>query len=143
VSQLERSAYVNYSCEQMFDLVNDVRMYPQFLPGCIHSELVSESDSEIVATLEVGKGPIKQSFTTRNTLHKADRIEMVLVKGPFKRLQGVWTFTPLDESSCKIALVLDFELNGMLKVAFGGIFSQVGNAMVDAFSQRAKVVYGE
>jgi ribosome-associated toxin RatA of RatAB toxin-antitoxin module len=68
---------------------------------------------------------------------------MQLVSGPFKKLYGMWSFTPLAENRCKIALSLDFELSGMLKVAFSGVFSQVANAMVDAFSQRAKVVYGE
>lgn len=142
MSKIERSAYVNYSCEQMFDLVNDIKTYPQFLPGCLNSTLVSQTDETIVATLEVGKGPVKQSFTTKNTLKNVNRIEMSLVEGPFKKLNGVWVFTYLSDDSCKIALSLEFELNGMLKLAFGGVFSQVANSMVEAFSNRAKVVYG-
>ena len=142
MSQIERSAYVNYSCKQMFDLVNDVNAYPLFLPGCVSSQVKSQTEEAIFAALEVGKGPVRQSFTTKNTLQSVDRIEMNLVEGPFKKLHGVWVFTPLSETSCKIALSLDFELNGMLKFAFGGVFSQVANSMVDAFSNRAKVVYG-
>jgi len=126
----------------MFDLVNDIKTYPQFLPGCLSSTLVSQTDETIVATLEVGKGPVKQSFTTKNTLKNVNRIEMSLVEGPFKKLNGVWVFTHLSDDSCKIALSLEFELNGMLKLAFGGVFSQVANSMVEAFSNRAKVVYG-
>ncbi|WOD08484.1 type II toxin-antitoxin system RatA family toxin [Marinomonas sp. GJ51-6] len=86
---------------------------------------------------------MKQSFTTRNTLEQYNRIEMALVSGPFKSLHGVWTFTELSPTSCKIMLSIEFELSGMLKFAFGGVFSQVANAMVDSFSKRAKVVYGE
>lgn len=142
MSQIERSAYVNYSCEQMFDLVNDIKAYPLFLPGCIGSQVKSQTEDEIVAALEVGKGPVKQSFTTKNTLYHVDKIEMNLLEGPFKKLHGVWVFTPLSETSCKIALSLEFELSGMLKFAFGGVFSQVANSMVEAFSNRAKVVYG-
>ncbi len=142
MSKIERSAYVNYSCEQMFDLVNDIKAYPQFLPGCLSSALVSQTEGTIVATLEVGKGPVKQSFTTKNTLLNQNRIEMNLLEGPFKKLNGVWVFTQLSDDSCKIALSLEFELNGMLKLAFGGVFSQVANSMVEAFSNRAKVVYG-
>ena len=143
MSHVERFAHVNYSCEQMFALVNDVDAYPEFLPGCLGSKLISQTATEIVASLDVGKGPVKQSFTTRNTLEQYNRIEMALVSGPFKRLHGVWTFTELSPTSCKIMLSIEFELSGMLKFAFGGVFSQVANAMVDSFSKRAKVVYGE
>lgn len=143
MSHVERFAHVNYSCEQMFALVNDVNAYPEFLPGCLGSKLISQTTTEIVASLDVGKGPVKQSFTTRNTLEQYNRIEMALVSGPFKRLHGVWTFTELSPTSCKIMLSIEFELSGMLKFAFGGVFSQVANAMVDSFSKRAKAVYGE
>ncbi|KZN15181.1 type II toxin-antitoxin system RatA family toxin [Marinomonas sp. TW1] len=143
MSRIERFAHVNFSCEQMYDLVNDINAYPEFLPGCLGAKLISQTPTEIVASLEVGKGPVKQTFTTKNFLALNQRIEMTLVEGPFKRLHGVWTFTELSSTSCKIALSIDFELSGMLKFAFGGVFSQIANTMVDSFSKRAKVVYGE
>ncbi len=143
MSHIERFAHVNYSCEQMFALVNDVDGYSEFLPGCLDSRLVSQTATEIVGSLVVGKGPMTQSFTTKNTLEASSRIEMALVKGPFKRLHGVWTFTELSPTSCKVMLSIDFELSGVLKFAFGGVFTQIANTMVDSFSQRAKVVYGK
>ncbi|RNF51471.1 type II toxin-antitoxin system RatA family toxin [Marinomonas hwangdonensis] len=143
MSHIERFAHVNYSCEQMFALVNDIDGYPEFLPGCLGASLISSTPTEIVASLEVGKGPVRQSFTTRNFLEEFSRIEMTLVKGPFKSLHGVWTFTETSPTSCKIMLNIRFELSGMLKFAFGGVFSQIANTMVDSFSKRAKVVYGE
>ena len=143
MSRIERFAHVNYSCAQMFQLVNDVKGYPEFLPGCLGSKLISESPSEIVASLDVGKGPVRQSFTTKNFLQTNQQVEMTLLEGPFKKLHGVWTFTELSPSSCKISLSIEFELSGMLKFAFGGVFSQIANSMVEAFCQRAKVVYGE
>ena len=143
MNHIERFAHVNYSCEQMFALVNDVDGYSEFLPGCLDSKLISRTPTEIVGSLEVGKGPMRQSFTTKNTLEASHKIEMALVKGPFKSLHGVWTFTELSPTSCKIMLSVDFELSGVLKFAFGGVFTQIANTMVDSFSQRAKVVYGK
>ncbi|AEF53421.1 type II toxin-antitoxin system RatA family toxin [Marinomonas posidonica] len=143
MSRIERFAHVSFSCEQMYDLVNDINAYPEFLPGCLSAKLISQTPTEIVASLDVGKGPVKQAFTTKNYLELNHRIEMTLVEGPFKRLHGVWTFTEVSPTSCKIALSIDFELSGMLKFAFGGVFSQISNTMVDSFSKRAKVVYGE
>lgn len=143
VTRIERSEYVSYSEQQMYDLVNDIESYNDFIPGCSRSTVISSSDNEIVASLEVRKGPLIQEFTTSNKLTPCNKIEMNLVKGPFKSLHGTWEFTQLDESRCKVSLQLDFELNGMLKLAFGGVFSQIAGMMVDSFCQRARRVYGE
>ena len=141
--QIERSSLVFYSAQQMFDLVNAVPDYPKFLPGCTSANILSQSENEMVAKLQVSKVGIGQSFTTRNILHPNERIDMQLVDGPFKRLQGGWHFTPLDEHSCKVVLRLEFEFSSRLvQFAFGKVFSELTAAMVNAFTKRAKVVYG-
>ena len=142
--QIERSALVFYSAQQMFDLVNAVPDYPQFLPGCSAARIVSQSDTEMVASLQVSKAGISHSFTTRNTLQAPHRIAMQLVDGPFKQLQGGWEFLPLNDSACKVILKLEFEFsNKLVQFAFGKIFSELAASMVNAFTQRAKMVYGE
>lgn len=143
MAQLERSALVMYSAEQMFALVNDVVAYPQFLPGCVGSRILSQSPQEMVAEVQVAKAGIHQQFTTRNRLTVGREILMELVDGPFRQLQGGWRFTPLDEQACKVELKLDFEFNSRLvEVAFGTIFRELAGAMVKAFCRRAKEVYG-
>lgn len=142
--QIERSALVFYSAQQMYDLVNAVPDYPQFLPGCTKATVLQQTEQEMVAKLEVSKAGIGQSFTTRNILYPAQRIDMQLVDGPFKRLQGGWQFVPLNEQACKVILQLEFEFsNKLVQFAFGKIFQELTAAMVNAFTQRAKQVYGE
>ena len=103
---IQRSALVAYSAGAMFDLVNDVAAYPQFLPGCADSQVLDHSESHMKASLLVSKAGIKQWFTTLNTLEPARRIDMRLVDGPFKQLSGGWTFSPLSDDACKIAMRL-------------------------------------
>lgn len=142
--QIERSALVFYSAQQMFDLVNAVPDYPQFLPGCTSARIVSQSETEMVASLQVSKAGIGHTFTTRNSLLPNQRIDMQLVDGPFKRLQGGWEFLPLSDTACKVVLKLEFEFSSKLvQFAFGKIFSELASSMVQAFTQRAKQVYGE
>ncbi len=131
-----------HSAEQMYALVNDVASYPQFLPWCATATLLEEGGDFVVACLEVAKGGVRQRFTTRNTL--ADyRIDMALVEGPFSQLGGFWEFHPLREDACKVSLTLEFELKqGLAKMAFGPVFNQAANSMVDAFCARAKHIYG-
>ncbi len=142
MAQINRSALVMFSAEQMYQLVNDVAAYPQFLPGCVGSRVLDASDSQMTAAVEVAKAGIRHTFTTRNTLCPHERIQMQLVDGPFRRLTGGWHFTPLDSDACKVELALEFEFSSTLvELAFGRIFRELTGAMVQAFSQRAKEVY--
>ena len=140
--RIEKSALVSYSAQQMFDLVNDIESYPQFVPGCAASRVREQGDDYKVATLDISKAGIRKSFTTRNQLLPPERIDMQLVDGPFKQLGGGWTFVPLADDACKIQFELDFEFSSrLLGMAFGKIFSEITGRMVDAFVQRAKQVY--
>lgn len=143
MATVNRSALVRHTPKQMFDLVNDFESYPEFLPGCRRSRLIEREPSHLVGEMTLGGAGIEQSFTTRNELYEPERIELSLVKGPFKRLKGRWMFTPVGETSCKVSLELEFEFaNRLLGMAFGKLFKQVAGQLVDAFTQRANQVYG-
>ncbi|CAK2433528.1 Ribosome association toxin RatA [Vibrio crassostreae] len=126
----------------MFSLVNDVARYHEFLPGCSGSRVIESSGSTMVASVDVSKAGISKTFTTSNRLADGAEILMELVDGPFKKLQGGWYFTPLDEQACKVELKLEFEFSSrMIEMAFGKIFNELTSNMVSAFTQRAKQVY--
>ncbi|MGM3172843.1 type II toxin-antitoxin system RatA family toxin [Dickeya lacustris] len=140
--KISRSALVPFSAEQMYKLVNDVSSYPAFLPGCTGSRVLSASENEMTAAVDVSKAGISKTFTTRNTLTSNQCIAMQLVDGPFRQLNGDWRFTSLSEAACKVELNLNFEFkNALIEMAFGKIFKELANNMVQAFTQRAKEVY--
>ncbi len=140
--KVTRSALVSFSADQMFSLVNDVARYHEFLPGCSGSRVIESSDSTMVASVDVSKAGISKTFTTSNRLADGAEILMELVDGPFKKLQGGWYFTPLDDQACKVELKLEFEFSSrMIEMAFGKIFNELTTNMVSAFTQRAKQVY--
>ncbi|TMN89379.1 ubiquinone-binding protein [Pseudoalteromonas phenolica] len=140
--QIEKSALVMYSSQEMFDLVNNVNAYPAFLPNCSDAKIISENENTMTASLEISKAGLKKWFTTNNRL-AGNKVEMQLVDGPFKSLQGYWEFTPLDEQACKVSLKLEFEFaSKLIEMAFGKVFNEVAKNMVVAFTQRAKTVYG-
>jgi len=132
-----------YSAKQMFDVVNDVASYPAFLPWCVASELLESSSTVIVARLELAKGRIRQSFTTRNELDSPNHMSMSLVEGPFSMLQGEWYFTQLGSEGCKIEMNLRFDFdNRLMNATLGKVFSLAADKLVDAFCERADVLYG-
>ena len=140
---ISRSALVMYSAQQMYDLVSDIESYGEFLPGCASGKINSQNGDQLEATLEVAKAGLRHSFSTRNKMMPGESIEMNLLEGPFKHLSGIWTFTQLGGEGCKISLELEFEMSNKLTAAtLGALVGQMMNAMVDAFSNRAKQIYG-
>lgn len=142
MKKITRTALLPYSAQQVFDLVNDVASYPDFLPWCGGAEVLSSSSFEMNAKVTIAKAGIKQTFETHNHLVPGQRIQMNLVDGPFKSLRGVWEFKALDVDACKILFDVEFEVSsGLLSVAIGPIFEQIANTLVDSFCERAKQVY--
>jgi ribosome-associated toxin RatA of RatAB toxin-antitoxin module len=143
MSSFSKQVTVPYRAEQMFDLVNDINAYPQFIPLCVSSEVHEEQDHKLRATIKIAKGKIGFGFTTVNTMEKGRSIVMSLENGPFKSLKGVWRFTPQGTHECIISLHFDFEFsNKLLGVALGGLFKQLCDSMVEAFRKQAAVRYG-
>lgn len=143
MTTIKRNALISYSARQMFELVNNVEEYPRFLPWCQQSHIISQTEEQVEATLEIAWSGIHKTFTTRNYLHPYERIEITLVKGPFRHLEGRWSFIKLNEHACKVHLELEFELaGGFFDKMFQPIFHHIANSLVDAFCKRAVEVYG-
>ena len=140
--KVNRSALVPHSARQMFDVVNDVPAYSQFLPWCHSSEVLSQDEQGMVARLELAKSGLKHSFTTRNIINVPDSIQMDLVEGPFSKLSGRWTFTQLGEDGCRITMDLEFDFNSrLMNLTLAGVFEIAADKMVDAFCERADKLY--
>ena len=127
----------------MFDLVNDIEQYPQFMQGCRSARVISKSDKELVGELSLAKAGVTQTFVTRNFLIAPSRIEMKLEEGNFSKLSAVWQFEALTEAACKVSFEMEFEFKyGLVDLAVGKLLSGSANNLVDALVDRAKLVYG-
>lgn len=155
MSKISRSALVPYSAQAMFGLVDDIKSYPEFLPWCASSKEFDRNDQGVRGEVELRKGKVHKSFTTQNTNVPGESITMRLVEGPFKILEGVWSFQTLQGQAnnvsdggnvpvgCKVALDLEYEFsNVLLKMTVGPVFHQIADKLVDAFCQRANELYG-
>jgi ribosome-associated toxin RatA of RatAB toxin-antitoxin module len=140
--EVHRSAIVSYSTEQMFDLVVDVERYPEFLPWCVAATVEERRSDELRATLEMERAGRRERFTTRNRLNPPSRMELALVSGPFRVLEGVWTFIPIADRGSRIALEMRFDFaNPLVSLVFSRTFEESCNALIDAFTRRARSVY--
>jgi len=127
----------------MFELVNNIEDYPRFLPWCESSKIISKTEQEIVASLEIVWKGIHKGFTTRNKLTPYQCIDISLVNGPLKHMEGIWRFQSLDEHACKVNLDLEFEFaGGFIDHFFQPVFQHIANTLVEAFCKRAVTLYG-
>lgn len=138
---IQRSALVFHSSKRMFDLVNDVARYPEFVSGCQRAEILSQDEAQMVARLTVSLGGIRKSFTTRNRLIDGRSIALELVDGPFENFSGRWDFFPLGSEGSKVMLTLHFSLASALWPFQAG-FCRMADRLVDDFCKRADQVHG-
>lgn len=141
--EIRRSALVRHSPEQMFSLVDGVEAYPKHFPWCSSASVIERDGNVLVARLDLHFAGLRHHFTTRNTAERPQRIDIRLVDGPLRSLDGLWSFTPLGEAGCKVALALDFDYAGrfggsVLKLGFQGL----ANRMVDDFCRVADQIHG-
>ncbi|TQK04239.1 MULTISPECIES: type II toxin-antitoxin system RatA family toxin [unclassified Herbaspirillum] len=140
---VHKTVLINYSAEQMFNLVDQVEDYPQFLPWCGGVEVAERGEHSLTAKLKINYHGLKQSFSTQNTNVRPTSMTMRLVEGPFKHFEGRWHFKPLREDACKIEFDMEYEFSSrLLEGVIGPVFSMIANSFVDSFCKRAEQIYG-
>ena len=142
MQHIQRSALVNHSAEQMFDLVNDIEAYPRFMPGCRDARVLEATEGELVGELLLGAAGVEQRLTTRNALERPHKIAMTLIEGDFTEFSAAWRFEALSEEASKVSLEMRFAFSrALLNVAASSLFSTMANAQVDAVVKRADTIY--
>ncbi len=140
---VDRSALVAHSAQKMYALVADVESYPQFLPWCGRAVVSVNEPGRTVATLHINFHGLKKEFTTENVNQPGVRIDMRLVSGPFRSLEGIWVFVPLSERACKVEFRLHYEFaSALVEKAAGSAFQDITDTFVDAFVRRADEKFG-
>jgi ribosome-associated toxin RatA of RatAB toxin-antitoxin module len=140
---VHKSVLVGYSAEQMFALVDRVEDYPKFLPWCGTVDVKRQAGNKLLATIQINYHGIKQTFTTENTNVPPVSMQMKLVDGPFKHLDGTWIFRSLRSDACKIEFDLHYEFSSkLLEKVIGPVFGKIADSFVDSFCQQAEKVYG-
>lgn len=136
------SRVLPYTPEQMFDLVADIERYPEFLPWCVGLRVRERQDNVVLADLMVGFKMLREKFTSRVSLNRPSRIDVVYIEGPFRHLENHWLFKP-HEAGTAVDFFIDFEFRSrMLRIVMEPLFHEAVRRMVSAFETRAAQLYG-
>jgi coenzyme Q-binding protein COQ10 len=140
INQQRRLAW---SAEEMFDLVADVKRYPEFLPWVVATRIKSDSETEMVADMMVGFSALREKFTSRVLKERPNRIAVEYLDGPLKRLSNTWEFRAEEDGGCVIDFNVDFTFRSAILEALAGQYlDRAFRKMVAAFETRAEKVYG-
>lgn len=150
MAKVEKTVLVEHSASAMFNLVDSVEDYPQFLPWCGGTDIKWRDEQTTVATILISYMGVKQSFTTENSKQppgdlnagpgtlSVGTMNLSLQDGPFSHLQGHWRFYPLTECACKIEFSLEYHFsNRAFEALLAPVFNHITNTFVDAFVNRA------
>ncbi len=141
---VERSEVVPYTPEQMYELVLDVEAYPEFLSWCSDGRILSQEADALTAELTLEYRGLRKSFATRNRFHRPKLVEMRLLYGPFRFLEGIWTFEPQADAWTRVHVSIQYEfVSRFLGMMLGPLFHRAVDTLVVDFRKRAEAVYGQ
>ena len=142
MQRVRKSVLVPYRAARMFDLVDQVERYPEFLPWCAGTQVLAHLPEGKTARVDIDYHGVRAHFTTNNVNRVPESIMITLHDGPFRHLQGEWRFHALAEAACKVEFELAYEFaTPLLGTVFGPVFSHIANTFIDAFVHRAESVY--
>jgi coenzyme Q-binding protein COQ10 len=130
-----------YTDEQLFDMVSDVRRYPEFLPWCVGARIVSRTETELVADLTIGFRMFRETFRSQVLLERPHHVHVRYLTGPFRYLNNHWRFRPV-QGGTEVDFFVDFEFKSrLLQAVIGTVFNEAVRLMVRAFERRAYALY--
>ena len=134
--------HLRYTQEQMFKLVSDIAKYPEFLPWCISTRILSREGNELQADMVIGYKVLREGFTSRVILTEPERIDVTYSRGPFKYLNNHWIFLPEPDGTCTVDFHVEFEFRSkLMQKMIGLVFNEAVKKMVHSFEERAYFVY--
>lgn len=137
-----------YAPDDLFRLVGDVTLYPEFVPWITSMRTWNARDlGEGVDSLDAEAG-IRFSFLTERFATRVRRdavartVDVNLISGPFRKLLNRWRFTPEGEGT-RVDFEIDFQFKSrMLENLLAANFHHAVDRLMTCFEDRARALHG-
>ena len=145
------SRNVPYSADLVFAIARDVKNYQEFLPlikrSAERNRAVLEDGREcfdgelLISYPKLGIQEILASRVTVDAQQLSVRAESS--RSPVKRLVAEWKIIARSDVSCDITFLVEYELKSRtLQFVLSGMFDLAVRKVMNAFEQRARLLYG-
>ena len=136
--KIKKEAIILEDIEKVFNIVNRVDLYKNFVPYCVDSIIISEENNQMQARLDFNIKGLRTTFTTQNIIENNKIIQMKLVDGPFKYLDGEWKFTEIDDKTL-IELKINYEVQSkIIDYTISKSLEKIMDYLVKAFVSESK-----
>ena len=138
MKNIHKEEEINIDIETIFNLINDIKSYPNYLPWCTKTEVTEESTDIIIGKIFISKSFLSWNFSTRNTIKKNKSISLELIEGPFECLTGEWLFSSINEFNTRVSLDINYKFkSSVIELSIEPIFSSIMNSILKSFVQEA------
>ena len=138
MNYIDKVEEINVDVNTIFDLINNVANYKEFLPWCSNSIIDIDHDNIMHGEIEISKNLIDWKFKTSNKYVVNKEIQIELIDGPFSHLSGEWKFRKIDNFNTEVKLYLEYEVdNKVIEMSLKQIFSTIMNSILDSFISEA------
>ncbi|WP_397581328.1 type II toxin-antitoxin system RatA family toxin [Sphingorhabdus sp.] len=132
-----------HNAAQMYDLVADVRLYPEFLPWVSAIRIRKDDECEMLADMIVGFKSLRETFSSRVVKTPKSSIIVDYLDGPMKHLHNAWSFEDVEGGGSIVEFTVDFSFrNRVFEALAGQFFDSALRKMTTAFVERADALYG-
>jgi coenzyme Q-binding protein COQ10 len=131
-----------HNAAQMYDLVADVRLYPEFLPWVSAIRIRKDDECEMLADMIVGFKSLRETFSSRVVKTPKSSIIVDYLDGPMKHLHNAWSFEDVEGGGSIVEFTVDFSFrNRVFEALAGQFFDSALRKMTTAFVERADALY--
>ena len=100
--------------DTLFNTLNDINKYPYFFEGCSFGKKTNISKNTYDGMLNIKFMNNIIELKTKNKVLDNKLIYFDLVDGPFRRLNGSWSLTEINENVTLVKFNIDYELKNFL-----------------------------
>lgn len=139
MQEFQRSLLLPYPVEEIFQIVNDVEKYSEYIPSVSRSNILSSEGNKQIVSMQLDAKGITETLVTSNTSFPSTGITISLVEGPFDHLTAHWAFNGLEDLGCRVGLTVEFELKGrLLKTLLAPLYERIVDRLMKAFHTRVQ-----
>ena len=131
---------LNYKAIDLYNIVLDIKYYPDYIPWCSKIEILKTKKNQIEANMFVDyKFFSIQKFTSSVIFdQKKLSIKTKYIDGPLKDLETLWIFKSVTNKKTKILFSVTFEFNNFFHQKITELFFPlIENKMIESFKKRA------
>ncbi|PPR37863.1 MAG: Persistence and stress-resistance toxin PasT [Alphaproteobacteria bacterium MarineAlpha6_Bin4] len=132
-----KNKIISHPIKKIYNLVADVKKYPDFLPWCTNVEIKELTKKFIITEVKVGFQNINETYVCKVLLYPKERITLEYISGPFEYLEIDWKFKKVSKNKTDVSFFCNFKFESIfLRLCTSFFLEDAVEKMVDAFEKK-------